>query len=117
MTQRLTDHARLRQLLAASQRERFAPGFADRATDRWRAELTGREDATTTFEVAATRLFARFVPFAVAAALLLALNNVRHRNEDQSLVRALVGAPEVSAPPASLATIYGLGTLVPPNQE
>ncbi len=117
MTQPSNDRERLRAALGESQRDRFAPGFADRAAARWRAEVAAGAGTTISFDAAVTRLFSRLAPFAVAAALLLAVNNVRHRSEGQSIARALVGAPAASTAPSSLDTIYGLGTLVLPNQE
>lgn len=117
MTQPANDRDRLRHVLAEAQRDRFAPGFADRASARWRAEVARGAGTTISFDAAVTRLFTRLAPFAVAAALLLAVNNVRHRSEGQSIARALVGASAASPTPSSLDTIYGLGTLVMPNQE
>ncbi len=117
MTHPSNDRERVRNALAESQRDQFAPGFADRATARWRAEVARGAGTTISFDAAVTRLFTRLAPFAVAAALLLAVNNVRHRSEGQSIARALVGAPAASTTPSSLDTIYGLGTLIVPSQE
>ncbi len=117
MTHPSNDHERLREALGASQRDRFASGFADRAAARWRAEYAGRAEGAPSFDVAVMRLFVRVAPFAAAAALLLAVNNVRHRGEGQSIVRALVGAPAVSGTPSSLDIIYGLDTPSVSNQE
>ena len=117
MTQPPADRDRLRQLLAAAQREQFAPGFTDRAVARWRSERARGVDALPSFDATVTRLFTRLAPLAIAAALLLAVNNWRHRTEGQTLAQMLVGAPAASTTPPSLATMYGLGTLVVSSQE
>lgn len=117
MTHPANDRDRLRQLLADAQHNQFAPGFADRAVARWRAERARVVDARPSFDATVTRLFTRLAPLAIAAALLLAVNNWRHRTEGQTLAQMLVGAPAASTTPSSLATMYGLGTLVVSSQE
>lgn len=117
MTHSSDDRQRLRDALAESRRDQFAPGFPDRAAARWRADRARGADGTITFDAAVARLFTRLAPLAAAAALILAVNNVRHRREGQSLAQALIGAPAADATPASLDAIYGLGTLVVSNQE
>jgi hypothetical protein len=128
VTYRPEDQQRLQDALAGSRRDRFDPGFADRAVARWRAEraLTGGAADTVAFSVAVTRLFLRLAPPAAAAVLVLAVHNVGNRCEGQTIAQALIGAStesEVStltytnAAPGSLDAIYGLGTITVPHQE
>ena len=117
MTDAFTDQERLRRILADGQQERFAPGFAYRATVRWQTVHRHSADGTLQFEAAVARLFIRFAPLAAAAAVILAVDNVQHRSAGQSIVRALVGAAPPRPIPPSLETIYDLGTLVVPDQE
>lgn len=122
MTQPPNDLHRMRRVLAEPRRAQFAPGFADRAAARWRADLAGDADDATAmggvaFDVAITRLFARLAPLATAAVLLLALNNWRHRSAGQSVTQALLGTPAVAGMPATLDAIYGLGTVAVRTQE
>jgi hypothetical protein len=128
MTHRHEDQQRLQDVLAGSRRDRFDPGFADRAVARWRAErvLTGGAADTVAFSAAVTRLFLRLAPLAAAAVLVLAVHNVGNRREGQTVAQALFGASTASevamltytnAAPGSLDAIYGLGTITVPHQE
>ena len=128
MTHHPEDQQRLQDMLAGSRRDRFAPGFADRAVARWRAERAraGGAADTVAFSASVTRLFLRLAPLAAAAVLVLAMHNVGNRREGQTVVQALVGASTTSeeltltytsATPGSLDAIYGLGTITVPHQE
>ncbi len=108
------DFQTIRAALSGRQRDAFAPGFADRATARWRRELSaGRLGVLElTLATAMNRYFRRIVPIAAAAALLLAFHNVRHRVTGQSMFAALFGPPAVSvlATHAS-ASAYSMASL------
>ncbi len=128
MTYRPEDQQRLHDALAGSRRDRFDPGFADRAVARWRAEraFTGGAAETVAFSVAVNRLFLRLAPPVAAAVLVLAVHNVGNRREGQTIVQALIGASTASettmltyasAAPGSLDAIYGLGTITVSHQE
>lgn len=98
----MTEHEEfqpIRDALASRRRDAFAPGFADRAAARWRRELdAGRLGMMElTLSTSMSRYFLRLIPFAAAAALLLAVHNVRHRVTGQSVVASLFGPPAASA--------------------
>jgi len=125
----------LREVLAEGRRDRFGPGFADRAAERWR---TSRAQGPPLGRAVA-RQFGRLVPVAAAAALLLAVHNVRlrERSAGQSVVEALFGLPPAAhanavratgaataaaaaAAPASTITLdqlYGLDSVAPSGGE
>ena len=92
------DEQDLREMLTERARDRFAPGFADRATTRWRSDRNA-VDATI------VRQFRRFGPLAAAAVLLLAAYNVSDRSDGRSVVASLFGMPA----PITLDAIYQLG--------
>jgi ABC-type transport system involved in cytochrome c biogenesis permease component len=114
----------LRAMLGERQRGTFAPGFADRTVARWRAELAARGlDGSVALRRALAHWFARLVPVAAAAAVLLAAYNVRHRATGQTALAAMIGVtatqPSAHASPSmrSLDELYGLGSLGDSTQE
>jgi hypothetical protein len=92
------DEHELREMLNQRARDRFAPGFVNRTTARWRADRTA-VDATI------VRQFRRFGPLAAAAVVLLAVYNVSDRRDGRSVVASLFGMPA----PITLDAIYQLG--------
>jgi hypothetical protein len=97
------DERLIRDVLTADRSDRFAAGFADRTVARWRAH------ETASFDIIALAQFRRLAPIGVAAALLLGVLNVRHREPGQTVIAALLGA---SSAPVTLDSIYGLESLV-----
>jgi len=102
------DERLVRDALADQRRDQFADGFADRAAARWRAS---RAVDAAPVGALMTRQFVRLLPFAIAATLLLAVNNLRHREVDrgQTIVQALLGiTPRTPSTPARAVTLYAL---------
>lgn len=103
------NEALLRAVLAERRRDRFAAGFADRATQRWRAARDARES----LDDVVLRGFRRLVPLAAAAMIVLALHNVsrRDRAQGQSMAAALVGLTPAAPEPLTIEDVYELGAL------
>ena len=105
----------IRDVLLRDVRDHFAEGFADRAASRWRASRTGEPPLGAIM----ARQFRRVAPFAAAASVLFAANNLRNRERstNQSVVEAVlgIGAPAVRADSTrqieSLDELYGLTVL------
>ena len=97
----------VREVLESVTAQSFAPGFADRAAARWRA------DRASTFAPIVERQFRRLVPLAIAASLLFAFVSVRARDSSsgQSVAQAVLGWRPSAIDTLQLATlewIYGL---------
>jgi hypothetical protein len=116
------DERLLREVLAEDRRDRFDAGFAERATARWMARRT----AGSPLSSAVVTGFVKLAPFAAAAVVLLALNNMRHRERDrgQTVMQALLGlSPAVESARAvtprsmTLDELYGLGVISGSGQE
>jgi hypothetical protein len=103
------DEEVLRAVLAERSRDRFAAGFADRATQRWRVAPDARES----LDDMVWRGFRRLVPLAAAAMIVLALHNVgrRDRAQGQSTAAALVGLTPAAPAPQTIEDLYELGAL------
>jgi hypothetical protein len=87
----------VRRAMRGVARDSFAPGFADRAAARWKAER-----ASGGFAPAVVLQFRRLVPLAAAAALVLTVWNLRH---------PVPAAQPVATPVAAqvtLGSLYGL---------
>lgn len=96
----------VREALSRRRSDHFPGDFADRLVARWTADRTRGGDV----RVWIVNRFSRLAPLAAAAGLILALWNVRHR-QDQTLVEALVGitpARQASSTP-TLDSFYALG--------
>ena len=100
------DMHEIRDALARDVRDHFAGGFADRAAARWR-ESPARESPLGAIMA---RQFRRAAPFAAAAALLFAANNLRHREASarQSVIDAVLGISAPAERVRSLDELYGL---------
>jgi hypothetical protein len=96
MTDDLEKH--VRNALAEKRGDSFGPGFADRATARWRASQSQVSIGTLM-----SRRFARLTPLAAAAVIALAFYNVRS-NESSSVLDRLLGLT-----PVTIESAYDLG--------
>jgi hypothetical protein len=103
----------VRAALREQRRDTFAPGFADRTMARWRQELaSGRASAEAAWNRAISQWFGRLVPLATAAALLLAVYNVRHRTAGQTVLGALFG-PSATAVASTPVASGSANTMMP----
>ncbi|MCX5767864.1 MAG: hypothetical protein NTZ43_11635 [Gemmatimonadetes bacterium] len=117
MTHNRDDRARLQQVLSAPQRDQFSPGFSERALARVRAAQRESAQGTASFDAAVAHLSTRLLPLAAAAALVLAVLDIRHTSEGQSLARSLFSSNASRTMPSSLNDTYGLGTIAVSNPE
>ena len=108
------DRNAIRDALGRTTRDQFADGFADRAAARWNAARASDQPLGAIMG----RQFRRLAPLATAAALLVAANNLRHRDRSggQSSIQAVFGimpARTIAITPRikSLDELYGLSTL------
>ena len=95
----------VRDAFSGAQRDRFAEGFADRTVARWHADRS----AELSIGMVVAVQFRKFVPYAIAAAAVLAVYNVRHqaRSSGQTVVEAMVGVQ-----PVTVESFYGLDALL-----
>lgn len=95
----------VRDALSVARREHFADGFADRVVARWHADRSAELSIGAIVAVQ----FRKFVPYAIAAAAVLAVYNVRHqaRSSGQTVVEAMVGVQ-----PVTVESLYGLDALL-----